>query len=63
LFVGVFDLEKLIEFLAGNFEWRRHDSDRREDGLIVGPDEEDEENMIENQEEKCFYTALDVVDA
>jgi hypothetical protein len=61
LFVGVFDLEELIEFLAGNFEGRRHHSDIREDGLVVGPDEEDKADVVEDDEEERFHPAVDVI--
>jgi hypothetical protein len=61
LFIGIFDLEELIEFLAGNFEGRRHHSDIREDGLVVGPDEEDKADVVEDDEEERFHPAVDVI--
>jgi hypothetical protein len=63
LFVGVFDLEELIEFLAGNFEGRRHNRDIRENGLVVGPDEEDKADVVEDEEKERLDAALDFREA
>lgn len=63
LFVGIFDLEKLIELFAGDLEGRRHDGDLSEDGLVVGPDQEDKADVIENEEEEGFDAALDALHA
>jgi hypothetical protein len=62
LFVGIFDFEKLIEFLARNFKGRWHKRYLSKDGFVVRPDEEDKADVIENDEEKCFDCALDIID-
>jgi hypothetical protein len=61
LFIGILRFEELIEFLARNSERRRHDGDWCEDGLIIRPHEEDKADVVENEEEKRFNSAVYIV--
>lgn len=63
LFVGVLNLHELLHLLARDLERARHHGDRREDGLVVRPHEEREEDVEEHQQKEGLDSAVDYVDA
>lgn len=52
LFIWIFDLKELIQLLARNFKGSGYDRNRCEDRLVVGPYEEYETDVKEEQQEE-----------